>query len=380
MITTSGRVIAVLMVLLLGSGWLMDYPELVALGLGCLLALGCAGGWLLIRPELVAERGIWPLRVTEGESARSVVTVTNRSRRRSPPVIAIEHIGDRQVVVPLPNLCSGEVHRASYLLPTSRRGVHDIGPLTIGHSDPLQLMYSARKSAEPEKLMVHPRVHRVAPLPAGQARDSDGPTSSNAPLGGVAFHSIREYVPGDPPQLIHWRSTARLNSMMVRHNVTPNEPRLLIVLDCSEKPYDEDSFEHAVRVAGSLCAAACDAGFPLTFRTTGSIRCAVKRGRAGRGQVLDLLAGVQRSSADPGLQGLTGFAPAEGVSLGLITGRAQDGQRAVLANCRSRFQRVNLVRVGDKVERPATSVDGVFTVAVPTISEFAAVWNSRVNR
>lgn len=379
MLTWTGRVMAVAAALLLLGGVLLGYPELVAVGVACALAVIVAGAWMLVRPNVVVVREISPARVGEGDSARGVLRMTNKGARRSPPVMAVEKVAGRQVVVPLPSAAGGAEYTTSYPLPTDRRGVFTVGPLTIGQSDPLRLMYAAREVAPATALTVHPRFHRVAPLPTGHARDIDGPTSSSAPRGGIAFHTIADYQPGDDPRLIHWRSTARLGRLMVRHNVTPNESHQMVVLDTSMEPYHDDSFEDAVRVAASLCVAACRAGDPLLFRTTGGVVGGSGRGRRARDAVLDLLASVERSAEDPGLRALAKvMTPQEGVSLGVVTGQPSDTQRKAVGAVRSRYQVVSLVQVGEKHGRSGTHDTGVLAVSVGTSADFARAWNVAV--
>jgi uncharacterized protein (DUF58 family) len=379
-LTGPGRAVAVAALALLAGGTWLRWPELVVLGLAALLALVAAGGWMAFSPDLAVTREISPLRVTEGELSRGVITVTNRASRRSPPVLAIDNIGPRRVTVPLPSLGGGERSSASYPLPTAHRGLHPVGPLSVGHTDPLRLMRLTTDYPATSVLRVHPRVHPVVPMPTGRSADMDGPTTATAPKGGVAFHSLRTYEPGDDHRLIHAKSTARLGVLTVRHNVVPEEPRMLVVLDTSRPPYSDTSFEDAVRIAASLAVAAAEGGFPLQLRTTGGGLTTV-RGRDAEPEMLDLLAGIHRTAEDPGLGALRGMAPAEdGVALAVVTGQPDAEARAAVSRIRMLFAMVSFVQVGRRPERRIPPLPGAFVVMVETSDDFPATWNRLVTR
>jgi uncharacterized protein (DUF58 family) len=377
--TKSGIAVAIAAVLLLGLGWLTDYPELLAIGFAALAALVVAAAWMMLRPNLAAVREVKPGRVTEGEQAFGVITLTNEGRRRSPPILAAEQMAGRQVFVPIPSLGRGGSHTATYHLPTGRRGIFQVGPMSIGHSDPLRLMRVGQVYSTYGTLYVHPRLVTVEPVPTGQTRDMDGPTSSYSPQGGVAFHSLREYVPGDDWRLIHWKSTARSRQLMVRHNVVPNQPRLLVVLDTSFGPYTENSFEEAVSAAASLTMAGIRGGFPLELRTTAGGAIASERGGESALAALDLLASAQRDKDDPGLAALPGMVSTEDqVALGVVTGWPDPRVLNVLPMIRRHFLMVSLIQFSERRDAPRAALRGVVSLTSRSVNEFADAWNKLV--
>ncbi|MBP2321581.1 uncharacterized protein (DUF58 family) [Kibdelosporangium banguiense] len=377
MLTRTGAAVGISTVALLAAGILAGYPELVMIGLAGVVALVVAALWMLLRPQIGAVREIRPHRVTEGNPARAVLTVKNTGTRRSPPLVVTETVADQRVTVPLPSLAAGASHETTYPLPTGRRGRYSIPALMVGHSDPLRLMYVGSPCSGGSVLYVHPRIHHVVPVALGGPRDMEGPTSSRSPQGGIAFHSLRDYQPGDDWRLIDWKSTARTGSLVVRHNVIPDEPQHLIVLDTSSEPYSGSSFEDAVRVAASLCSAASQAAFPIDLRLTAED--ALPSGDSELG-ALDLLAGAEPGPADPGLSTLADLlndvlAGSDGTVLAVVTGRASSRDIDILSSLGQRFLTVSLVQIS---ERPTAAPRGVIAVNASTSDRFAALWNQLV--
>jgi uncharacterized protein (DUF58 family) len=381
MITRAGFAVLAVMVVFAVAGFSLGYPEFVLVAAAAACALLVAGAWLRFTPDVAIARQVRPQRVSQGQAAHGVLTVTNVSRRRCPPIVAQETVGPATVPVLVPSLAPGRRAEREYAIPTSRRGVFEIGPLRIGHSDPLRLVQVSQTRQEKLLLRVRPLVHTVAPLPTGGSPDLDGPTSTNAPRGGVAFHSLRDYAQGDDLRLVHWPSTARAGKLMVRHNVVPNDPTMMVVLDTSAEPFTDDSFEDAVRVAASLAVSGRTHDFPVELVTTGGQRIAAGRGAPSADGALDLLAEVSPTEGDPGLLALPGLAPRQaGTVLGIVTGQPSAAALAAVSAVRQRFAMVSVILVGDRLGRPAAPVSGALVVNVATSEEFAAVWAAKAHR
>lgn len=366
---------------LLAAAFSFGFPELALIGFAALGTLPSAGLWMLARPRLTVRREIQPLRVTAGEAAAAILTVTNRRSWRCTPITANEFVDGDPAGVMVPGLRGHETYRTGYPLPARRRGVYTVGPLIVEHTDPLRLMMVHRSYPADAKLFVHPVVDLIPPLPTGQGHHQDGPTSSLAPQGGIVFHSLREYLHGDDWRLVHWKSSARTGRLMVRHNTMPNEPRMMVVLDTSAPVYEDDEvFENAVRATASLCMAAIRAGFPLLLKTTAGPALAAGRDDRDRTAILDLLAAVHRDPTSPSLSALSESMPdSDAVSLAVVTGRPGPDDLGMLPWVRPRFQTVSLARFTRAAVAPAR-VPGVSSLSARDPAEFVAAWTGLVTR
>ena len=372
--TPAGKAVLAVGVAAALAGLLLGYTAVVALGLTLIVAIGIA--LLAVRrpAPLATARVVEPDRVTAGEDATSRLTVTNASRRSTSPGTVHERIGGQVLAVDLPGLEPGESITLTRSLPTERRGIFAVGPLTIRRGDPIGLVDRGNEQADQGRLIVHPRIHLVSPFPAGSVRDLDGIPSGEAVEGGITFSGLREYVPGDDLRLIHWRSSARIGELMVRHNIDVNRPRTAVLLDTTSRVHDEESFEDAIRVAASIVSAAMLRRFPFTLRTT----CGrVIDERSARVAVFDLLAELEPSGHATTLGDvvLTASMDPKGFSCAVVSGRATLDDLRPIGPLRNRFDQLTIVRMGTREAEQVHRLVGADLINARTSDDFARAWN-----
>jgi uncharacterized protein (DUF58 family) len=382
MLTPRGIAVAVSAVVLYVLALVLGYEELFVLAAVAIVALIGGAAWVALRPNLEVRREIEPRRVTRGDPALGLVRVTNRSRFPSVPAIATEPCGTVTVEVDLPRLPRGGAISKRYRLPTDRRAVVDVGPIAITRADPLVLWRTRRRHGEIERLWVHPRTFALAGLPAGRTRSLDGQATDAVEHGSITFHALREYVVGDDLRHVHWKSSARVGTLMVREHVDTSLPQLTLLLDTRASVYDEESFESAVEAAASVAVAASRAGYPLRLVTT----CGRSAGGRGIGAdaapLLDLLAAIGPAD-DVDLRSVAVRLARErrGDTFVAVTGRTDTDDIAPVSSLARRFDDAVLVMIADDVDARIVSVPrSVQVLRAGDGEQFATRWNAVVAR
>lgn len=375
MLTRTGFAAVVAAGILLVAATAFGYVELAALAIACLLALGFALLWVQYRPPLEVDRTVAPMRVTVGDPAEGVVEVRNVGTRTSLPLAAYDKVGKTTIGVPLPRLAPAATRTERYALPTGRRAVLDVGPLVVVRSDPFGLAKSEQARGEVVEVFVHPRRHALKPLPATFERSLEGPTSDSAPRGSQAFHQLREYVPGDDRRMIHWRTSARTGTLMVRQHVDTSLPDLTVVLDNRASGFDADAFETAVEVVASLVTTCAEQGFPVRMRTTDGRRYEPPPGQSSTTYFLDRLAGIEQDGKGD-LVALSQVLSTSGSGYALVavTGRPSADDVRSLTPLVRRFSSVALVDV-EPDSAKTLSAPGVKILPAPSSEVFADQWN-----
>ncbi len=372
-LTSAGRSFLVIGVLALIAGIIFGYETLVALGVALLIAVVIGRIWIVRRPRVAATRVVIPERVRAGRTARTELTVTNKGRRRTSGGIALEQFGETQLPVELPSLEPNESATITTDLPTNARGVFKVGPLDVTRSDPFGLVRSGEPEEGVANLWVHPIVHPVEPFPSGVARDLEGPESGEALEGGVTFHTLRDYVRGDDLRQIHWRSSARINKLMVRHNVDTHQPRSLVILDNRAASYDGDSFEDAVRAAASIIVASMTRNFEFRLITTDGTELDQRMPSA---KIMDRLAEIGltfQGSVSESLELAQG--DLGGVSMALLTGSASNEDLEHVNMFRDRFEVLTVAQFSQSGREPSRRVRDASVITARTSEDFARAWN-----
>ncbi len=256
-ITPLGWSLLALVPLLLLAGYAWGWSELVVLGIsGCVLA-AIALLFLLGRTPLAVELTPPAARVAVGDEAAASILVRNRRARRSFSAVLDVPVGDGLVPVALPGLAPGREAVRSIPVPTRRRGRLVIGPVNSVRADPVGLVRREITWTEPAEVIVHPRTIDIPSTSSGLVRDLEGQPTRQLTASDLAFHALREYAPGDDRRHIHWKSTAKTGTFMVRQYEETRRSHLVVALSIASIDFASDiEFELAVSVAGSLGARA----------------------------------------------------------------------------------------------------------------------------
>ena len=259
---------AAIIALSIGYGW--GLLEIIAIGWGLVVLVSVAALWLIGRGAGEIRLLVPTPRVVVGEPALARLVAANPGRRGFAGVQIELPVGARVFERVLPRLARGTAFDEQFTIPTDRRGIVSIGPARTVRADPIGLMRREIVWSETAELRVHPRTVSISALSTGFIRDLEGFPTRDLTSSDIAFHALREYVPGDDRRYIHWRSSAKTGTFMVRQFEETRRSRLMILLDLEPGAYlDDAEFELAVGAAASVGARAIRDARSVSFVVSG---------------------------------------------------------------------------------------------------------------
>ncbi len=157
-----------------------------------------------------------------------------------------------------------------------KRGVFNIQNITLVSGD----LFGGRSTSIPvssdSQIMVYPQILNLEKLFA-PPRDLTGNTIIRRWILDDPFivQGTREYQPSDSMRRIHWISSAKQGSLMVRNNDYTTEVSLAVLLNIKsmeqeyEKVIDREITEFGIKVAASILDHYAEKGVPMRFGTNG---------------------------------------------------------------------------------------------------------------
>jgi uncharacterized protein (DUF58 family) len=249
--------------------------------------------------------GIVPEEIYAGRPALFGAAVVNRKRWLTSYSITVELLaaeahalesGSRFIY--FRRIEAGAERLATWEEALPRRGRHRLAGVRITTRFPFGLFVKAGRPALADEVLVFPRVRRV-PVESLRYLGDTGDAAARRRGRGNDLYNLRDYRPGDDPRFIHWRSTAKAETLVVRELEadTTHDARLVLVGRGSG-----EALEAGLSEAASVAVALVRAGAGVELQAPGCF-VPLGHGRPHLRRVLAALALYQpevgSAAADP---------------------------------------------------------------------------------
>ncbi len=203
---------------------------------------------------LDCERTISQTMVQQGDDVEVEVKVTN-ARGWPIPWIFFEdyHPADfprRGESQRLAILMPGRSITMKYTLTCPRRGYHRVGPILMESGDLFGLQKRFRTGERQDYVSVLPTVAYIETFNIASKRPQ-GPVriSNRVYADPTRISNIRQYIPGDPLNTIHWKATARTGVLHVKTHEPSSVQGGTLILDLHEESYVPESKQERMELA-----------------------------------------------------------------------------------------------------------------------------------
>ena len=177
------------------------------------------------------------------------------------------------------------------------RGYIYLKGFTFLKKEPLGFTRAFYHSTCEGRILVLPRRYNVPalPLPGSRKHHTGGIALTSKVGNSDEFISLREYRPGDPMRLIHWKSLAKTGKLIIRENRDEHFVRHALILDTHAPNGATREFETAVSIAASYAAnlVTGESLLDIFFAGNRVYHYASGRGLLGNTKFLEILALIQ---------------------------------------------------------------------------------------
>jgi len=273
-----------------------------------LLVVG--GAYLITRTgllDLEAGYALDRLHAHVGEQLRATYTLRNVGRW---PKLWLEVHNPSTLPAPLPGraLSLGPYEERSWVakVPLLRRGHFRVDALGIRTGDPFGFFEAAASVGRGASIVVYPRIEPLAGwrLPTATLEGTRGHrerTHQTTPL----VTSVRPYLPGDAYNRIHWKSSARHQSLQVKEFDVEQAADAWLFVDLERRVQagrgDDSTVEVGIRIAASIAfrALAENRAVGLTISGHRLTILPADRGPRQYRKIMELLAAAEGDGTTP---------------------------------------------------------------------------------
>src|SRR5688572_19434193 len=255
-LTDRGRLLLLLALGIYLVAWAFGSRSLYPAATGLALAAIGARLWVaLIQQPVTLRRSIGSKEPLEGDDV-TVGLEAHAQRHPGPRALEvfekIGRLGERRVQLTR----HGRPLLARYVLPNVRRGRYRFEAVRAVFEDPFSLAKAELHLGTESALLVYPRLVELERLftQSGGAMQTGGRVLLRR-TAGYDLHSVREYEQGESLRKVHWRTTARRGTLMVKELEDMPHDEVAVLLDAYESSVVGDSFDVQVRAAGSILRA-----------------------------------------------------------------------------------------------------------------------------
>ncbi|WP_062377384.1 DUF58 domain-containing protein [Demequina pelophila] len=239
---------------------------LVALAVLACVGLSAAWIWLSLararRAVVEVRRHANPPTLTAGLPGEVIARLVTRggARPRVREQAAPELTGGGPTRAQVSSMPDGVQLR--YRLTPQRRGRWPLGPLLVRAEDPFGLAWADRAVGAGASVAVWPPVtdltHATGALLGAAETARDG-----ARLPSPDDAALRDYRDGDDLRRVHWPSSARRGTLLVRSEEAANRSPATVM---GRLPTDPEAVEAAIRAVASIALGVVDCGHPVHVR------------------------------------------------------------------------------------------------------------------
>ena len=211
--------------------------------------------------------------VKEGSEVTVRLHVTNHGRSGRTLLRFFDEgpMAHRGRPIQLPMLPGRDTASVAYTCHSGRRGVYRFAGCAVESASPFGLVNARTRLPVQSELVVYPVYYELMGAMFPFQKTFSGMTAAPGarPGEGPSFFGLREYRHGDPIRKIHWPSTVRTRTVMVKEFEEDMHSSVTILLDTHRKAVvqtgGDSNLEVAVRVAASLANYALTNGHPTTL-------------------------------------------------------------------------------------------------------------------